>query len=54
MFGLWHWKHFDTSTSFPGPSGKPTAAGFFCCANADWNTSAPPSRTAQGLSIAYM
>src|SRR4051812_19827146 len=32
MFGLWHWKHLDTRTSLPGPSGKP--GGGLRCASA--------------------
>ena len=33
MPGLWHWKHFATSVSFPGASGNPGGLGF-CCATA--------------------
>src|SRR6266850_5261443 len=34
MPGVWRWKHFASSTSFPGASGKPMATGGFCCASA--------------------
>src|ERR1044071_2830787 len=35
MLGVWHWKHFSSSTSLPGASGKPTAAtGLPRCASA--------------------
>src|SRR5262245_49872051 len=35
MPGVWHWKHFSSSTSLPGASGKPTAAaGLPRCASA--------------------
>src|SRR4029453_4851404 len=33
MAGLWHWKHFAISVSFPGASGNPGGLGF-CCATA--------------------
>src|SRR5215831_17779056 len=43
IVGAWHWKHFATSTSLPGPSGKP--AGFARCAAADEARKKPQRRT---------
>src|SRR5438105_14922228 len=44
MFGPWHWKHLESSTSLPGASGNPAALGF-CCASAGEATSARMTRS---------
>src|SRR6266581_4753604 len=48
MVGAWHWKHFATSTSLPGPSGNP--AGLARCACAAPGRSRALKRTA-GISF---
>src|SRR5689334_17323236 len=46
MVGPWHWKHFASSTSLPGPSGKALGCAFAPrWANAGMETSAAATST---------